>query len=92
MKKFYIFLSVLLLCSPQDTHAQEYISDPNTTALYHLNETSGSTVSDSSGNAYHGAATGTTIVDGRFGKARNFNGDGNIVTLPSSIAPAQITS
>jgi hypothetical protein len=38
-----------------------------------FDETSGQTAFDLSGNANTGTATGTTIVDGVFGKARNFD-------------------
>jgi hypothetical protein len=33
-----------------------------------MNEVGGSTVADASGNGNNGTATGTTIVDGKFGK------------------------
>ena len=46
--------------------------DANTVGLWRLNDTS-DTISDSSGNANHGTATGTAMVDGLLGKARGFN-------------------
>jgi len=52
----------------------EYTPDANTVLLLHMNETSGSTASDQSGYGNNGTATGTTIVDGRFGKTRYFDG------------------
>lgn len=55
----------------------EYSTDPNTVLLLHMNETSGSTVSDASTYGNNGTATGTTIVDGRFGKAKRFNNAAN---------------
>jgi hypothetical protein len=44
-----------------------------------MDETSGSTVNDSSGKGNTGTATGTTIVDGKFSKARSFNGSSDYV-------------
>jgi hypothetical protein len=55
------------------TNYQELSSDINTVGLWHMNETSGNAL-DSSGNGNTGTPTGTTIVDGRLGKARSFNG------------------
>jgi len=72
-----LILAVLWL--QQITLAQEYVPDANTVTLYHFNETSGSAVADTSGNGNNGAAHGTTIVDGKFGKARSFNGGGDYV-------------
>ncbi|MBI4547349.1 MAG: VCBS repeat-containing protein [Ignavibacteriae bacterium] len=94
MKIFaYVFLSVtLLLITP--LHAQEYTTDTNTVALWHFNETSGDTVYDASGNGNNGTSTGTTIVDGRFGKARSFNGSAADIIIPyaASLVPTtQIT-
>jgi fibronectin type 3 domain-containing protein len=53
----------------------EYSADANTVLLLHMDETSGSTVSDASSYGNNGTATGTTIVNGRFGKARQFGND-----------------
>jgi hypothetical protein len=49
--------------------------------LYHFNETNGSFVSDASGNGNDGTVTGSTIIDGRFGKGRSFlnSGDGVVI-------------
>ena len=41
---------------------------------WHMDESSGSTISDSSGNNNHGTANGTIVVVGKTGNARNFNG------------------
>lgn len=38
-------------------------------------------VNDSSGNGYTGTATGTTVVPGKFGKARSFNGTSDLISL-----------
>ena len=45
----------------------------NTVALYHFEEAGGDIVRDASRNGNHRIAIGTTITDGRFGKARGFN-------------------
>lgn len=62
----------------------ELLADANTIALYHFNEASGSSVADSSGNGNNGTAIGTTIVPGRFGNARSFNGSSDYITVPDS--------
>jgi hypothetical protein len=48
-----------------------------------MDEESGSTVNDVSGTGNNGTATGTTIIDGKYGKGRSFNGTSDYVTLPS---------
>ncbi len=62
----------------------EYTADANTVLLLHMDETSGSTVIDASSYGNNGTATGTTIVDGRFGKARIFDGGNNSIQVPSN--------
>ncbi len=52
----------------------EYASDVSSVLLLHLNEATGQFSIDATGNGNNGIASGTTITDGRFGKARNFNG------------------
>lgn len=48
---------------------------PNAAASWSMNESSGTTVADGTGNGYTGTATTTTgIVAGKFGNARSFNG------------------
>ena len=59
-------------------------TDSATIGLYHFDETksgTGSTLYDYSGNGIYGIATGTTLVEGIFGKARSFNGNGDAVSL-----------
>ncbi|MDK1082110.1 MAG: hypothetical protein QGD88_11620, partial [Anaerolineae bacterium] len=48
-------------------------------AYWNMDETSGSTVADSTGSN-NGIATGTTITNGKIGNARNFNGSGDYIT------------
>lgn len=61
-----------------DTYANEssnvdiggpYETDANTKLLWHMNESSGSTVSDSSGNNSNGSST-STVTTGKFGNGR----------------------
>lgn len=59
-----------------------FIADiSNLIGAWPLEETSGSTATDYSGNGNNGTATGTTIVSGKFTKARAFNGS-SYVTVP----------
>jgi hypothetical protein len=67
--------------NPQlETYYQEVAADPYTVGLWHFNETEGNAL-DSSGNNNTGTPTGTTIVDGMFGKARSFNGSSDYIQL-----------
>jgi fibronectin type 3 domain-containing protein len=59
------------IVSPYQLFTGEYSADTNTVLLMHFSETEGQFVQDVSGNINHGTAVGTTVVDGRFGKARN---------------------
>ena len=78
-----LFLMMIILCATK-TVAQEYTTDANTVLLLHFNETNGSTVSDASGNNNSGTSNGTTITNGRFGKARSFNGTSDYIDLGQS--------
>ena len=62
----------------------EYASDASTILLLHMNETIGTIVSDASTHSANGVAIGTTIVDGRFGKTRSFDGVSERISIPSS--------
>jgi fibronectin type 3 domain-containing protein len=57
----------------------EYTPDPSTILLLHENELSGTTAFDGSTNSTNGTATGTSVVAGRFGSARNFNGSTDFI-------------
>ncbi len=61
----------------------EYSADATTVLLLHMNESSGSVVSDATSYNSHGTATGTGITFGRFGNARSFNGTSDFVEGPS---------
>lgn len=67
-------------CGSQPTGAAgEYATDANTVLLYHMNESGGSSIADSSGNALHGTATATSVVSGAFARGRRLTNDVNNV-------------
>jgi hypothetical protein len=68
----------------------EYQPDTNTVLLLHLND-QGSSIKDFSTNNNNGTAYGTSIVEGKFGLARNFNGISDWIQIPNS-ASLQITN
>ncbi|GEM_PF-3704299 len=83
-KSLFTPLLLLTIAMFSITHlsvGQEYVPDSNTVALWHFNETSGSTVSDGSGNGHDGFATGTAIAGGRFGQGRKFLGTGDSINV-----------
>jgi hypothetical protein len=51
-------------------------------AAYGFNESSGTTVSDSSGKGNHGTLLNATRTTGKFGRALSFNGSNSLVTIP----------
>lgn len=57
-------------------------ADGNTISLWRFNDVSGSTVIDEMGRN-NGTAIGTSIVDGKFGKARYFNGLNDYIVVPN---------
>lgn len=59
---------------------------------WRLNEVSGSTAYDTSGNVYNGSITGATYTNGKFNKALNFNGGTNVVDTIPSIAGIKTVS
>ena len=63
----------------------ESANDPYLVGYWKMNETSGSTVADSSGNGNNGTATGTSIADGVLGKARVFNGSSDFVSITNQV-------
>lgn len=58
------------------------VADTITVAYWRFEESLGSTVFDTSGYGNDGTAVGTTIVPGRFGNARYFNGTSDHVYVP----------
>ncbi|MBI2356476.1 LamG domain-containing protein, partial [Candidatus Dojkabacteria bacterium] len=67
-----------------ETYYQESTNDSHTVGLWHLNEASGSSITDFSGRGNTGTATGTTVVTGILDNARSFNGSSDYVSLGSS--------
>jgi len=53
----------------------------------------GTQMQDLSGNGNHGTIFGTTVVSGKWGSARNFNGASDYISVPrsASLEPAQVT-
>jgi hypothetical protein len=59
---------------------------------WRLDETSADNAClDSSENKYLGTPKGTTVVDGKMGKARSFNGRGDSIEIPAINIPEAIT-
>lgn len=75
-------LTVACLATPTSVRALgEYQVDSNTVALYHLNDSSGTTVHDSVGN-HDGALKGDARIGaGRFGNGLHLDGSGDYVRL-----------
>ncbi len=61
-------------------------TDSNTLGLWHLQEGSGSSISDSSGNGHNGTASNMGWTSGKFGPAGTFNGTNSVVNLGNSTA------
>jgi hypothetical protein len=64
-----------------DAPYQYDTSQSGLVSYWPMDETSGTTVEDVKGNN-NGTATGTTIVDGKYRKARSFNGSSDYVEVP----------
>ncbi len=65
---------------------EPYLYNTDTTGLtgyWPMEETSGSSVEDVVGSS-SGTATGTTIIDGLYGKGRNFNGTSDYISMSDS--------
>jgi|GEM_PF-3913207 len=60
-------------------------TDANTVGLWHMEETggTGAYIKDGSSNTRDGTPTGTTLVNGISGKARNFNGTSDYIRVPA---------
>ena len=61
-------------------------ADANTVGLWHMDETAGTVVADST-TSYNGTAVGTTIVPGLINNARSFNGTSDYINLGTSLEP-----
>ena len=65
--------------------AQEYTNDANTAALFKLNETSGTSVADSSSNGNNGTTTGSpSWGTGNLNNSLTLNGTTQHITVPDS--------
>ncbi len=64
--------------------AQNYASDANTVALFHMDESSGSTASDSSSNGNDGTVSNGTFGTGNLNNSLSFNGTSSSVGVPDS--------
>jgi fibronectin type 3 domain-containing protein len=73
------YTAVTLSKAVVSTLLGEYLADASSLLLLHMNEATGPFAVDVTGNGNNGIATGTTVQDGRFGKARNFNGVNDII-------------
>jgi hypothetical protein len=63
-------------------------------AFWHLDESSGTTAVDTSGNANHGTINGASRTTGRFGRALRFDGNDDSVFIArsgNSLEPAAVT-
>jgi fibronectin type 3 domain-containing protein len=58
-----------------------YTNDGNTTALFHLDETSGTVLSDHSSNAIVGTISSSVPVSGRSGSGRSLSGSNDYIQL-----------
>lgn len=64
--------------------AQNYTSDAQTAALYHMDETNGTTLADSSANANNGTVANGTFGTGNLNNALTFNSTTSSVSVPDS--------
>ena len=87
MNRFLVILSagIFAVSTALPQTAAQFTPDSLTRALWHFNELSGSAVHDTAAGI-DGTAYGATIVPGRFGNARSFNGTSDYVIVPSNTA------
>lgn len=64
--------------------AQNYDDDANTSALFHLDETSGATATDSSSNNNNGTVTDENWQTGNLNNGLTLNGTSSKITVPDS--------
>ena len=82
-----IFLSIftlLLFLLLWTSSSKVGLEDSSLVAQWHMDEGTGTTVSDSSGNDNTGTIYGATWVDGKFGKALSFDGTDDYVEVANS--------
>ncbi len=80
-----LFASLVILSAANSQPTSQFTPDALTRALWHFNESAGTVVHDTA-SVNNGSAYGTSIVPGRFGNARSFNGSGDYVSIPSATA------
>jgi len=85
IKLSIIFTALFIIFFAHQSLAAETLFnlDFNTISLWRFDDSSGSLVTDETG-VNNGAAIGTTIVDGKFGKARYFNGVSDYLRVPDN--------
>jgi hypothetical protein len=64
--------------------AQNYTTDANTAALYHLDEASGASAADASANSNTGTVSGATFGTGNLNNGLSLNGATDQVSAPDS--------
>ena len=69
---------------PREFQTKEFVADPWTLGLWRLNEVNGTTIRDMTLHANDGIAHGTSSVEGRYGRGREFNGSSDYIDLPES--------
>lgn len=79
-----LFLASMLSMAFVTPAKAQYLTDDYTMGLWHFNEGTGTTASDSSGYNNHGTIHGATWDEGRFGKALSFDGVDDYVEVPDS--------
>lgn len=82
-KLFLFFLVTVSRVFPQPS--EPFQPDSTTRALWHFEDSTGTIIHDWVGGN-HGVAVGTTVVPGRFGYGRSFNGTSDFVNIPSDSA------
>ena len=76
--------------SESDTLGAQNVWNSNYKAVYHMDDdpASGGTIYDSTGNSHNGTSQGSMtsgdLVNGKFGKAINFDGDDDYISIPDS--------
>ena len=83
-----VLLAALAAMAPASASAAT-----NLGAFWHLDESSGTTALDASGNANHGTIAGASRTTGRFGRALRFDGsdDSVFIARSATLEPAAVT-
>lgn len=83
MKGLLVVVSLLLLAVWQNTGV---CASNDLVSAWSFDEGAGNAVKDVSGNGHDGTISGAKWVEGKFGKALEFNGDGDQVLVPNNDA------